>query len=444
VIRLLVKILLPVLVIAGASAVAFVTVANRSEPARRPPRVAVTEVEFVPVEAGRYTVRIATRGTVRPRTESTLIPEISGRVVERASKLRTGAFFEQGDVLLRIDDRDYRAAVTVARAALAQARATLAEEKARADQARRDWRRLGATGEPDALVLRAPQLAGARAAVASAQARLEKAKIDVERTTIRAPYAGRVLEQVVDVGQYVSPGTVLARVYAVDYVEVRLPLSNRQLEFVDVPETYRGDAADLARRGPPVRFTARIGSKRYSWEGRIVRAEGSIDTKSRQLFVVGQVDDPYGKGPAGRPPLKVGQFVEAEIRGRTLDGVFVIPRSALRAGREVLLVDPDNRLRTRAVEPVWRDATNAVVARGLTAGERLVVTPLGAGMDGVEVRPRLAGAAAKGKWEAPGRGSGPRLEGKTGHHRGEPRQRRGAAVTAPRPVPSPRTAGAAS
>jgi RND family efflux transporter MFP subunit len=384
----LVKILLPILVIAAASGIAFVTVANREAPERHRPREAIIEVEVTTLARSDYTIRVKSRGTVRPRTRSTLIPEVSGRIVSLSPNIREGEFFEAGDVLLEIDARDYQAEVAVAKANIEQAHTILAEERARAAQARRDWKRLGETGVPDALVLRQPQLAGARAAVARTEARLTQARLALERTRIVAPYAGRVLEQNVDIGQYVTPGTVLMRIYAVDYVEVRLPLTNRQLEFVDIPEVYRGSNSTDGRADLAVRLSARIGRRLHTWDGRVVRAEGSIDTQSRQLFVIAQVDDPYGKGPAGRPPLKVGQFVEAEIEGRTVDDVVVIPRSALRAGGEVLLVNGENRLETRAVEVLWTDEQNAVTGSGLAPGERLVLTPLGGAMDGVEVRPR--------------------------------------------------------
>jgi RND family efflux transporter MFP subunit len=385
-----VKIVLPIVVIAAASAAAFVSVANRPQPERHPPKVATPQVDVITVQPGDYTVRVKTRGTVRPRTESTLIPEVTGRVVKLSPNIRAGEFFEQGDLLLQIDPRDYEAEVTVAASTLAQARSSLAEAQARADQARRDWKRLGEPGEPDDLVLRKPQMAGARAAVASAQARLVQAKLNLERTTILAPYAGRVLERNVDIGQFVSPGTVLAQVYAVDYVEIRLPLTNRQLEFVTIPEAYRDDTLGIRAPGPPVRLTARIGSKTHQWDGHVVRAEGSIDTQSRQVFVIAQVDDPYGKHASGRPPLKVGQFVEAEIEGVTLKDVIVIPRSTLRVGGEVLVVDERNTLQGRRVDVLWSDERNVVVGSGIGAGERLVVTPLGSGMDGVEVEAREA------------------------------------------------------
>jgi multidrug efflux pump subunit AcrA (membrane-fusion protein) len=199
-----------------------------------------------------------------------------------------------------------------------------------------------------------------------------------------------VLERNVDIGQFVSPGTILARIYAVDFVEIRLPLTNRQLEFVTIPEVYRDDTLGIRAPGPEVRLTAKMGSKTHEWLGRIVRAEGSIDTQSRQVFVIAQVDDPYGKGPAGRPPLKVGQFVEAEIEGVTLKDVVVIPRGALRAGGEVLIVDDMSRIEGRPVDVIWSDEHNAVLGSGLESGDRLVLTPLGTGMQGVEVKAREA------------------------------------------------------
>ena len=397
------RILLPVVVIAAASAIAVVTVANRQQPERRAPSIATPQVAVTAVARSDYTVKVKSRGTVRPRTESTLIPEVSGRIVKLSSNIREGEFFEENDLLLQIDPRDYEAEVTVAASNLAQARSALAEAQARADQARRDWKRLGEEGEPDDLVLRKPQMAGARAAVTSAQARLAQAKLDLERTKILAPYAGRVLERNVDIGQFVSPGNVLARVYAVDYVEIRLPLTNRQLEFVNIPEAYRDDTLGIRAPGPPVRLTARIGSKTHEWQGRVVRAEGSIDTQSRQVFVIAQVDNPYGKDPSGRPPLKVGQFVEAEIEGTRLENVVVLPRTALRAGGEVLVVDEQSKLQGRQVDVLWSDEHNTVVASGLETGDRLVLTPLGTGMEGVEVEAKNVTLGSKPAGAGPAR-----------------------------------------
>lgn len=234
----------------------------------------------------------------------------------------------------------------------------------------------------------------------SARAQLERASIDLERTRIRAPYAGRVLEQAADIGQYVSVGTELGRIYATDYVEIRLPLSSRQLGFVALPERYRDDAGE-PEQGPAVTITARIGQSRSEWQGRIVRAEGAIDTESRQLFVVAQVDDPYARGPEGQAPLRIGQFVEAEIAGRRLYDVFVLPPAALREGGEVLLVDSASRLQRRTVSVAWADGEHVVIDGGLARGEVVALTPMSVAANGT-----LVAATIDGQPPAPVAGKG--------------------------------------
>jgi RND family efflux transporter MFP subunit len=382
------KIALPVVVLGGSILIAVALLATGPEAQRRKPPPAQPTVEVMVTAPQTYQVDVRTRGTVSPRTQSTLVPEVAGRIVEVAASFRNGGFFDKGDVLATIDPRDYEIAVTIARSELAQARLKLREEEAQAEQARQDWKKLGGGAEPTALVLRKPQMASARAAVAAAEGRLRQAEIDLQRTRVRAPYVGRVLEKSVDIGQYVAQGTVMATIYAVDYVEIRLPLTDEQQAFVDLPELYRGEGV-APEAAPKVVLTARIGGKEREWEGRIVRTEGAIDTKSRQLFAVAQVDDPYGRH-GDRPPLKVGQFVQARIQGRHLDNAFVIPRGAVRGDSEVFVVDDADRLRRRKLDIAWRDAEHVVVIEGLAPNERISLTPLPFAADGVQVR--IAGA----------------------------------------------------
>jgi RND family efflux transporter MFP subunit len=375
---------LPLLVLVVSVVVTAVLIATGPEAERRPPESVAPVVEVVRVAPQSFQVEVLSRGTVTPRTQTTLVPEVAGRIVEVAPEFRNGGFFERGDVLLLIDPRDYENALTIARAELAQARLRLNEEEAQAEQARRDWAKLGDGGDPPPLVVRQPQVASARASSAAAEARLRQAELDLERARIRAPYAARVLEKNVDVGQYVTPGTPLASIYAVDYVEIRLPLSDDQQAMLDLPEAYRGPGT-TPDQGPAVTLAARVGGRLEQWPGRIVRSEGAIDTRSRQLFVVAQVDNPYAPRD-GRPPLKIGQFVEARIEGRQLEDVFVIPREAVRGEAEVLLVTPESRLERREITIVWRTEEYAVVATGLAAEERLVLTPLPFAAAGAEVR----------------------------------------------------------
>ena len=387
------RILLPFVVLSIFGCIAFYIIQTKPAPSRRKPPAAITRVNGLRLQREDYQVVIRTQGTVRARTESTLIPEVSGRVVAVSPVFRDGGFFEERETLLQIEESDYWTVLTGAEAVLAQAQLRLAEEEARADQARKDWEKLGDGEIAGSLVLRLPQMVEARAAVASAKARVEEAKRDLERTRIRAPYAGRILDQLVDVGQYVSPGTVLARIYAVDYAEVRLPLTSRDVGFVNLPELYRGEGSALDQHKPPVTLVSQFGAEENRWRGRVVRTEGSIDVKSRQLFVVAQVDDPYGQGTIGKPPLKVGIYVEAAIEGKMLKDVVVVPRSAVRNGNEVLLIDEESKLRHRTVSILWSDRENVVVQENLEEGDLLCLTPVLFATEGAPVIPTIVGNA---------------------------------------------------
>ena len=416
--------LLPLFVLGIFAGVAGYLVSTKPTPSRRKPPPAITRVEGVRLKRQDYQVVIHTQGTVQARTESTLIPEVSGRVVSVSPVFRDGGFFEAGETLLQIEESDYRTSLTVAEAVLAQAQLRLAEEEARAEQARSDWKKLGDGDVAGSLVLRLPHMAEARAAAASAAARVDEAKRDLERARIKAPYAGRILDKRVDVGQYVTPGTVLARIYAVDYAEIRLPLTSNEVGFVELPELYRGEERDSDQPAPPVSLVSGFGGKENHWQGRIVRTEGAIDVRSRQLFVVAQVDDPYGRGAAGKTPLKVGMYVEANVQGEVLEDVVVVPRSAVRNGNEVLLIDRENRLRRRTLSILWSDRENVVIRDGLEEGEVLCLTSVAFATDGAPVMARILGEAHPPEEMAMrGRGGG----GRSGRGKGMRRKREGEA-----------------
>jgi RND family efflux transporter MFP subunit len=255
----------------------------------RPPLVRVQEVRLADLQ-----LTVTSQGTVRPRTASVLVPEVSGRVIEVSPAFTPGGFFEAGERLLRIDPHDYRQAIVQARARVAQAELLLAREQGEADVARSEWEALGNGDDASALTLHLPQLADAEANVAAARAAVEQAERNLERTEIRAPYAGRVQEKQVDLGQFVTRGQSLATIYAVDYAEISLPLPDDQLAFIDLPLDYRDQAARTA--GPEVILRADFAGRVHEWRGRIVRTEGVIDPQSRMVRAVARVKDPYGRG----------------------------------------------------------------------------------------------------------------------------------------------------
>ena len=233
----------------------------------------------------------------------------------------------------------------------------------------------------------------AQADVASAKAQILKAERDLERTIIRAPYAGQVLEQSADVGQLVTPGAALGKIFAVDYVEIRLPLPEREMRFLRLPEQFR-DAQSPAGQ-PAAKLKALVNGKPASWTGKIVRVESALDESTRQVMAVAQVTDPYGSRTDGAPPLKIGQFVEAEIEGEKLSDVFIIPRNAVRAGNEIILITPENRLRRMSVEPLSGDERQIIVASGTPKspkeGDVLCLTPIPFPADGARVIPTIDG-----------------------------------------------------
>jgi RND family efflux transporter MFP subunit len=410
------RVLLPAVILVAGFMVAKTMIANRAEPRRFTPPAAVVSIEATRLRPTDYQVVLEADGTVEARTRTTLIPEVAGRLVEVASEFRDGAFFEAGDLLVRIDPRNFELAVTSAEAEVAQAEAALELELAEAQVVADDWRALGKEAPP--LGLRQPQIAAARANVAAAQARLERARVDLERTVIRAPYAGRVRTRQADIGQFVNVGTVLATIYSVETAEVRLPLSSRELAYLDMPGSFRGED-DAATVRPGVRLTANIGGDEFEWYGTIVRSEGAIDAQSRRLFVIAEVDDPYARRAGDHPPLRVGQFVHAAIDGKRLSDVFVLPRTALRNSNEVLVVTTESTLERRAVHVAWRAGDDVIIDRGLRADEIVNLTPLAIVADGSPVRAtvdgvqpararRGGGGSSGGPVTAPGGGAGAR------------------------------------
>jgi membrane fusion protein, multidrug efflux system len=379
--RTALRIVLPLAVIAAAVAIAAVMIAARPAVETRPPEAVAPLVRVITVEPTAVDVVVRSQGTVVPRSETALLPEITGRVVQVSPSLLPGGFFETGELLVRLESRDYELAVVSARAQVAQATARLHVEEEEAAVARREWSVLG-RGEAAPLVLREPQLADARAALDAARSALERAERDLARTTIRAPFAGRVRDKRVDIGQIVSPGTPLATIYGIDVAEIRLPLADEELAFLDLPLGFRSTQA-----GPAVTVHATFAGQQLQWQGRIIRTEGEIDPASRMVHLVAEVKDPYGRAAkSGAAPLAVGMFVSVDIAGRRLSDVFVVPRSALRGTDQVLVIDDSNRAHVRRVQVVRGEHDRVVVSGGLAPGERVSVSPLDVIVDGMAVR----------------------------------------------------------
>lgn len=378
------KKILPVLVLLGGAAAVGLLMISRPKVKPEAREVVVPLVRTISVALSNYQFKVHAQGSVAPRTEINLVSEVAGRVVSISPSFAAGGFFEAGDLLVTLDSRDFALAVTRGRAALAEAQVRIQREQAEGEVARKEWQALG-KGEPNALLLREPQLAEARAAVESAKAQLQQAELDLDRCQIKAPFPGRVWSKKVDAGQFVNKGETLGRLYAVDYAEVRLPLPLDETVYLDLPLDYRGETRE--QKGPKVTLRARFGSHTHEWEGVVDRVEGEIDPRTRMVTAVVRVENPYGRGTnQKRPPLAVGLFVDAEIKGRSLEQVIVVPRVALRGRSEIMVIDADQQLRFRPVEVVRLERETVVLRNGLKEGDLVCISPLETPVEGMKVR----------------------------------------------------------
>ena len=397
------KIIIPAVVIVATLLIVMFIKANPPETKRSgsPPK-AIISVAVLDIKPQSYQVMVDSYGTVKPRTQSLLIAQASGQIINVSNEFREGGFFKKGDVLLKLDDRDHQAEVKSAQADLLTAEQGLLEEKARGQQAITDWKRLGDSTQANSLVLREPQLAAAEAEVLSAQAALEKAMLDLERTEVTAPYAGRILSRSVDLGQVVSNNTQLATIYAIDSVEIRLPIKNKDLPFVNLPEQYRDGAKNQG--GSVVQFRSDLVGEQ-TWQGQLSRTEGAIDENAQQLYVVAKINDPYKSTANNQYPIKIGQYIKAQITGKTIPNALIIPNSTIYQGTYVYVVE-EGVLKRKDITLAWQNATQAMIKTGIQANDRVVVTPLGQVSSGTQVsilgeagaeQPKSRGANRQGK-----------------------------------------------
>ena len=402
-IRLL-QIVLPLGVLGISIFAAYTMVVNRPPVVTQPPIIAPPGVRVHPVTFETVRLTVQSQGTVRPRTESQLVPEINGLVTWVSPSFAEGGFFEADELLMKIDPFDYQQATVSARSQLAQARLRQAQEQAEAEVAEREWQELG-VGDPRELTLRKPQLEDARAAVAAAEANLVRAERDLERAEIKAPYAGRVRRKNVDVGQFVTVGSAVATIYAVDVAEIRLPLPDEELAYLNLPLAYRGTRE---RPGPRVTIRTTFAGRTHEWEGRIVRTESELDPETRMVHAIAEVIDPYAaSSDRDRPPLAVGMYVEAEIEGRQFPNISVLPRAALQGRSQVLLVDDGQRLGFRDVD-ILRSTTESIyVSAGLAEGELVTISAIDGPTEGMIVQLTDGPAGSAGDLMASREGAAP-------------------------------------
>ncbi|MAH72649.1 MAG: efflux transporter periplasmic adaptor subunit [Cellvibrionales bacterium TMED49] len=356
----------------------------RGTPPKVPAPEAAIAVKTERLHSKDIELYVISQGTVQPSARTTLISEATGTVVQISEQFVVGGTFVKGDILMQLDTTNYDVALQRAKAKLISAQGQLELENARVFQAKKEWE---ITGRPNSeappLALRKPFLLEAQANNLEAEAEVKYATIKLNQTTLRAPYSGMVSRKLVGIGQYVTQGSPVAELFATDFSEVRLPLTEKDLSTMGgIPEGVASKRSVVALRGS-------INGANGQWNGQIVRSEGVVDQTNRAQYLVVQVDDPYNLKPqnknSGSLPLLVGTFVEVTLPGRLLEDVFLLPSGGLRKNIQVATVDSEDRLRLNPVSIAFSDDNYFYVSSGLEEGAEVITSALGVPIEGLRV-----------------------------------------------------------
>ena len=378
---LAIKVFLTLLILALAFVAAAGIIMTRPMP--EPVAIApnVVAIRGIQMEAENIPLTIYAQGVVEPLTASELITQVNGRVAWVSPNFNAGGYFKQGEPLVKLESDDYEARVGLAEAREVRALAEF-------EHATFELKRMRALVK-DQLVSQAMlensvrQTRLTEAALKEAQINLDQAERDLDRTELRAPFDAIVRSKAVDLGEFVSMGKPLAQLFAADGFEVRLPVLDTQLAYLNLPSSIEANAPLNSANLPSVRLTAQYAGAAASWDAQLVRSESEIDRRSRMVTLVARVSGTRNALSAN--PLPVGAFVNAEIEGITLKNAFQLPRSALRQDNQVLVVDEESRLRFREVSIARYEQDRILIQSGLKDGDVVNISPIQAVVDGMEV-----------------------------------------------------------
>jgi RND family efflux transporter MFP subunit len=384
--RGLLQALLAIVIVGIGIAGAVIFIMLKKPPERKQQDVQAPLVEVVQLHSKDIPMVVQGYGTVNPKVEVDIIPEVAGKVVYIHPELIVGGLIPADKTILRIDPRDYELAVRQAEAAVADAKVLLETEQAEAEVARIEWKQLHPDTEPTSpLVLRQPQIRKAKALLDSSEAQLATAQLRLERTNLSLPFDVLITTENVDLGQYVVMGQPLAKGYGTDSVEIEVPLKDSELAWFDVFENSIFSNGDSnSAKGTPTEVKATFAGTEHTWKGYVVRTAGQVDKTSRMISVVVEVPKPFD-ALNGRPPLLPGIFAEVLIQGNTLSNAVAVPRDAIREGNQMWIVN-GNRLGVRPLKIVRADKNFAYVVSDDLDQAKVVISSLDAAIDGMKVR----------------------------------------------------------
>jgi RND family efflux transporter MFP subunit len=372
------KVAIPLVILLVAAAAMALMFMSKKAPDKKEIQEKALLVEVSGVQKQDLNFIVKSQGTAHPKVQTILSAQVNGKIVSVSSNFIPGGMFKKGDVLIQLERADYQSELKLAEAELARAEAALMEERARGEVAAQEWKSINSGVAPE-LGLRKPQLAKEIANVKATEAQLERAQRNLARTSIQAPYDGLVKDKQADIGQFISAGVKVATLYGTDVAEIRMPLSDHDLAFLELDTQDSGTTA--------VSLHADVAGNEVRWQGILARNEGVLDEKSRVIYAVAQIDDPYlRKSSATGIPLQFGRFLQAKITGNRALGLVVLPRDVMRVDGTVLVVDKLNKLRIRQVQVQRADESNVYISSGLASGELIATSVVPNPYNGMDVR----------------------------------------------------------
>lgn len=382
----------PFLVLVAAGTGIAVLMATAPKPEKNTEAPLPIAVEIATARAEQTSLRVTTQGQVKSKNEADVAAQVSGQLLSISPALEAGAYFKKGEVLARVDPAQYRLALDRSRSQVARAREALARARSEAALAEQDWKDLGLTGAPSDLALQKPQVNAALADLRTAEALVRESELNLERTEVRAPFDGRVMTRMANVGDFISPGAVLASIFAVDVAQIRIALTDADLAVLGLAP---GFAATDSATAPTARLSAIVAGARREWTGKLTLIDASVDPATRLVYGLVEVVDPFGAAHAA--PLAPGLFVDVEIDSGERQSLVSIPRGALKKNEYIYIVADDGAIKARAVTPTMADAGVLYFRDGVKAGEKVVASFLPSPRDGMKVRDINAPAPAADK-----------------------------------------------
>ncbi len=353
------QLILILIVFALAAAGAYWLLTHKPEIKKHTKKINIPIVSVAPIKKQDYPIVVHSSGIVEARTQTNLVAEVAGKITRIGKAFQEGNYIKKNNLLLKISETDYRNNIDIAHAEIARQQLALEEQMAQRELAKQDWDLFGEKRKkPSKLAMRSPHITSAKATLLAAKIRMDQAKTQLSRTKVIAPYDGRVLERSVDIGQYVTPGTILGKIFATDYIEVRLPLSLKEYELLDIPEHYQNENMPKLDSLPTVTFyTNKTQRKNHQWQGRVVRTSASVDSNTRQLSVIARISKPFSRTKSDSPLIILGQFLQADIMGKKLSNVVVVPSAAVRQQKEIFLFIKDE-MSTDTIHDITHNTTH--------------------------------------------------------------------------------------